>query len=370
MKRRRFLGLFAASGLAAPLRGFGQGQSAQDESLDDVDPYFLDPGDLSPDEQQNIAEFVSYQQRLAAGQDAIMPRSGRPDRAPTFRFLYWDGELGSPAGRFVSPLSVEGQLGAAEAYRLNAQILGFHCASDDWGRRRQQGTLSVEFRARLGGEPMTWLYAQQFETNRGATTLGREYVGQREGVLDPVVTDEPNVDMRIQLMRQSRSGSVLGKIMRMWGLILGLASGFGVAGTAAQAMPALRITRLLPEGVAFSQALFGGAAKQTPLWRSGFTTYAMSEGGSRLRVRPGLWVAVDESRELSLVDVRLEDAGGDIRLTKNGEPLDVNYLVLSLEMDKAELPRYGFPGYQDPSSRDIVPKGIPPQSPEHEEDRQ
>lgn len=369
MKRRRFLGLFAATSVAAPLRVWAQGQGARADSVDvdDVDPYFLQSGDLSPDEQQDIAEFVGYQQRLVAGQDAIMPRSGRPQRAPTFRFLYWDGELGSPAGAFVSPLSVQPQLRMAPAYELNAQVLGFRCSSDDWGRRAQLGTLSVEFRARLGGEPMTWLYAQQFEAYRGATTLGREYVGQREGVLDPIVTDEPNIDLRIQLMRESRSRGLLGKIMKMWALILGVASGFGAtAGAAAQAMPALRITRLLPEGVAFSQALFGGTARQTPLWRSGFTTYAVAEGGSRLRVRPGFWVVIDESREVNLVGVRLEDVGGEIRLTRDGEPLDANYLVLSLEVAELELPRFNYPGLQDPGSRDVVPKGIPPQQPDKE----
>lgn len=369
MKRRRFLGLFAATSVASPLRVWAQGQGSDAEPVDDVDPYFLESGDLSPDEQQDIAEFVGYQQRLAAGQDAIMPRSGRPQRAPTFRFLYWDGELGSPGGKFVSPLSIEPELSMAPAYELNAQVLGFRCATDDWGRRTGLGTLSVEFRARLGGEPMTWLYAQQFETTRGATTLGREYVGQREGVLDPVVTDEPNVDLRIQLMRESRSRGLLGKIMKMWALIVGVASGLGMTASVAQAMPALRITRLLPEGVAFSQALFGGTARQTPLWRSGFTTYSVAAGGSRLRLRPGYWVAIDEAREVNLVGVRLEDVGGEVRLVRNGEALDANYLVLALEAAELELPRFNYPGLQDPGSRDVVPKGIPPQQP-RQEDRQ
>lgn len=365
MKRRRFLSLFAGTGIAGPLGAWAQSRGGEPELVDDIDPYFLETGDLSPDEQGEIADFVNYQQRLVAGQDAIMPRGGRPKRAPTFRFLHWDGELGSPNGKFVGPLSITPQLAPSPAYQINAQVLEFRCASDDWGRRTDHGTLTIEFRARLGREPVTWLFAQEFDVYQGNSTIGREYVGQRAGTVDPVITDEPNLDMRIQLMRQPRKRGLLSKIINIWALIIGVASGFGAAaGATAQVMPALRLTRLLPESVAFSQALFGGTTKQTPLWRSGFTTYAVAEGGSRLRITPGYWVVIDESREVNLVDVRLEDIGGHIRLTRNGSQLDANYLVMALEIDTADLPRFGYPPRQDPYSRDIVPKGIPPKEPQ------
>ena len=68
--------------------------------------------------------------------------------------------------------------------------------------------------------------------------------------------------------------------------------------------------------------------------------------GSRLALRPGLWVAIDDSQQIDFNNVLLDDVGGKVGLLQNAEPLDVNYLVLAMEMDSDSL---------DP--RGVVPKG-------------
>jgi hypothetical protein len=89
------------------------------------------------------------------------------------------------------------------------------------------------------------------------------------------------------------------------------------------------------EGVALSQAVLSGATSEKPIWRSGFASYGLADGGSRLTLAPGLWVVLDDGREMDLRGATLEDAGGHLRLLRDGAPLDLNYLVLDLRIEAA-----------------------------------
>ena len=388
MKRRRFLSLSGLGGLTVALRplfgappaGATEGSassSTSPEEFAEIDPYFLDSGEVTPAEREAIEDLVQYQELMARGEPAIRPR-GRPKHAPTYRFLHWKGDIGDPQGQFVGPLSVRPALAPSDAYHLNAQILGFHLSSQEWPGKRERGTITIEFRGFYQGDSITWLYAQQFDVfEGGAPNVGFEYVAQRNGVPSPVVTDQPNVDLRIQLLRHKKKSRFLRTLLKTASFISGIPTGGTLSDPATalrDSMPEMRVPQMLPEGVAFSQAMFAGVAEETPLWRSGFSSYGIAAGGSRLGISTGFWVAIDESRQLDLRGVLLEDVGGSISLTRDGEPVDANYLVLMVEVSVGQ--RLGFrPGSppDDTSGEDqsetpdeegaeeVVPKGVPPQ---------
>jgi len=380
MKRRRFLSAFAAAGAGAafrPLLGAtGQGPAAAAsgagaDAAGDVVPYFLGSLDLSDVQRRDIEEYVRYQELVLDGKEAIMPRGGRPPLAPSYRFLKWEGRMGDTNGRFVGPLSVRPVFSRGTAFAVNAQSWGFRTSSTDFPGKAPKGTLSIEFRARMGGEPLTWLYAEQFQTYaNGATSLGQEYVAQRDGAPRPVITDEPNIDIRIQLMRHRERVALLNKILKICSTIVQVSTGNiaalsqsgGGGDPYAQARPVIRVPQLFKEGVAFSQALFGGMAEEAPLWRSGFTSYGIAQGGSRLVVSPGLWIAVDETREPNLRGVTVADLGGRVGLTRDGAPLDINYLALQLEIKPAEAP--GSTVYLTQPAPDASAQEAPQQAPE------
>jgi hypothetical protein len=95
----------------------------------------------------------------------------------------------------------------------------------------------------------------------------------------------------------------------------------------------MRIPRMAREAVALAQATLGGAAEERPIWRSGFTTYGLAEGGSRLTLNPGLWVALDSIDGVNAKDLRLTEGEGSIVLTHNGQPAEFSYLVLDVEIE-------------------------------------
>lgn len=358
MKRRHFLGALAAAGIVRP----PPATAADVDNVADVDPYFLQSGDVPATDRAGIEDLVAFQERELEGQPAIRPR-GRPKLAPTYRFLKWDGDIDGP-GSFQGPLSVAPALPRTAAYQLNAQILGFHAAGGDWGGRTARGTLTVEFRTRLDGEPMTWLFAQQFDVGAaGRSTLSLEFLGQRDGVRDPIVTDDINIDMRIQLIRHRGKATLLKKIMQIVSFVVGLPTAglTGPAAALAEALPVIRVPRLLREGVAFSQAFFGGMTDELPIWRSGFTTFALADGGSRLALSPGLWVVIDEAREVDLRGAEVRDLGGRLGLVRDGVPVDANHLVLSIGVSEAVLTGYGR--VVTAASDTWVEKGLPADQP-------
>jgi len=350
MRRRNFMALAAlASAAAATRRARAQEPAAADvpdgelEQLaaQEIDPYFLEPGDLSDDEANRVTEFENYLELRGNGEDAVMPRGGRPKRTPTYRLLHWTGAtLDDPEARLQGPLSVAAAFEPKQAYRMNAQILGFGASSKDWKGKSNLGTLTVELRARLLGEPLTWLYAEQFEIfKNGATTLGNEYVAQREKTPDPVVTDEHNLDVRIQLIRHKKTGGFWRSILKGASyLASSLVGGGFILDAVTQAIPSVRVPRLLQEGVALSQAMFGGMSEERPLWRSGFTSFSVAETGSRMRIRPGYWVALDESIA-DLRDVALTDRGDRVVVVRrsDGKDIDANFLVLWVEIESGQL---------------------------------
>lgn len=378
MKRRRFLRALAASGILTPAqvllasasdsRGGSINAGAHPGAgLDDIDPYFLDPGDMTSLDQRGVEELAEYHQLVLEGKDAFKPRSERLGRAPTYRFLHWHGEIGDPAGRFAGPLSIRPAVARSPAYRVNAQILGFNACSSDWQDETEKGALSIELRGRVQGEPMTWLFAQMFEIYKGgASSLGFEYVAQRDGSPIPIITDEPNIDIRIQLMRSKKAKSgVLGKVLRVASVVIGGPVG-GATGELAgqlgggQSEPAIRVPQMLKEGVALSQAVFAGSIDEKPIWRSGFASFGVGPGGSRMGLRPGLWVVMDESRYLDLRGAQIDDIGGRATVTRNGKPLDFNYLVLDFQVEESTLPDYLMTPMKDPEdepweSPDAVP---------------
>jgi len=364
MKRRRFL---RAGAIAAVATSIGGGrvaaQTATEPSVltpaDDlgIDPYFLDAGDIPSAEQSAIAEFEQYRELQQRGEDAIMPRGGRPGRAPTYRFLHWSGDLDDPDGRFVGPLSAKPTQAQMQAGRLNAQILGFRACSEDWRGKAERGTLTIELRARNAGQALTWLYAQQFDLfEGGASNLGMEHVAQRDGMSDPVVMDEPTLDIRIQLMRHPRKGGgPLRKILRVATIVTGVPLGVNAGARVQaiqQAMPPIAVPQLAKEGVALTQAMFGGTAEEKPIWCSGFNSYSLTKGGGRLKLAPGIWVAIDESRQVDMRGVRVSDIGGRVALAVNGEPIDANYLILDIQIEGGGMG-------MEQELREVVPKGEP-----------
>ena len=359
MKRRRFFGFATLAGLGLAAKPAAARSPAAASSSgtagDAIDPYYLDRGDLSPNEQEQMRAFLAYQEQRMAGQDAILPRGGRPKRAPSYRLLSWQGELGDASGSLVGPLTVSPGLSGPPPYAFNAQILGFHVATADFGETGQ-GALSIEFRTRYRGEPLTWMYLQQFEARKGGgNTVGLEYVAQREGEAIPVISEGPSMDMRIQLIRYRTSPGVLRKILKVGAFLTGLPVGGGGGGGSSDAasfaasQPVVRVPQMVHEGVAMAQATIGGMSDEAPIWRGGFSTFALATGGSRLGLRPGLWLAVDDSEEVDYASLRLGDVGGRVGVLRDGAPVDLNYLVLGLEMEGSAEPA--------PAPAEVVPKG-------------
>ena len=364
MKRRKFVGSAALLSLYASIRPAGAAVQAETEQAVapadelEIDPYFLDSGEIPEDEQATIADFEQYRDRLAQGKEAILPRGGRPDRAPTHRFVHWNGEIGDPNGSFSSALSVKPTLTDVGTCKLNAQILGFRANSEDFRKKAQRGTLNIEFRARETNEKMTWLFVQQFDVFAdGVTDLGMEYIASRNEVPQSVVLEEPIVDIRIQLLRHSTGGGFLRRILKIAGVVSGLRPVTSTArlmnATTAlndlrEQKPSLRIPRLSKEGVALGQAVFSGDTKERPLWCSGYNSYSLTKRGGRMKLVPGIWVAIDESREVDMRGVSVADFGGRIVLARDGEPLDANYLILDFQIESDAR-----------GSRDVVPKGEP-----------
>lgn len=343
MRRREFISLATLAGLASASRAAGAGAPAParpgapanpatapagrgtDALL--ADDYFLHSGDLTAAEQREIAAFEEYQEQAARGGDVPAPR-GRPTRAPTYRFVHWTGEPGGTDGTFVGPLSVKPALPSDGAVRFNAQIVGFQLATAEWGRRAPQGTLAVEIRGRSRGEGLTWLFAKAFDVfDGGATNLGAEHVAQRNNQPDPVLLEEPLLDLRIQLIRHIQKPTFLRSVLKVAAFVASPVVGSFVASAA----PAVRIPQLVPEGVALAQAVLGSGSDERPLWASGFTTYALAAGAGRMKLVPGFWVAYDATLG-DLRGVRLEELGDRFGLTRDGEPIDANYLVLAIDI--------------------------------------
>lgn len=324
----------------------------------EIDPYFLDPGDLDPGEQEEIEDLIGFQEEAAAGRNVTF-RGKKPKRAPSFRLLHWQGDLGS--GRFIGPLSLKPTLTRSLGYNLNAQVISFHPSEKEWRGKNDQGALTIEFRSRIQGEPMTWLYAEQFGVSgRGASTLGYGFVCQKRGMPEPLITEGPNVDIRMQLM-QHRNPGVLGKILKVASMIIGIGGGQGSGGSLIDTLfPAIRIPRLVQEGVAMGQSLIGGTGAESPLWQSGYTSYGLSDEGSRLSMNPGLWVAMDDSQQQDLSNVQLVDYNGQATLVQNDEPIqDMNYLVMDVGMTENTT---GYPGCP-PCPEQFQPiqrRGVPP----------
>ena len=349
MKRRKFFQFAALSGLGLTARP-GLTQETEDTPDPDwIDPFFLDSGNMSADEQKSVESYIDFQERSISDPNAIQPRGGRPQRGPNYRFLHWPGRLGDSGSRLVGPLSVSPEFSGDAPHLFNAQILGFNASALDWKGRKGGGTLSIEFRSRFLGEPMTWLYLESFETAGIGNTVGLEYVAQRDNLPEPVICEEPNLDMRITLIRHRKWPGTLRKILKVGALL----SGTPVVGLLAdkashydylsEKKPVMRLPQMVEEGVAFAQATLGGMSDEAPIWRSGFTSFAVAHGGSRLALRPGFWVAMDDSQEIDYGAIVLEDRGGRVGLTVNGKPLDANYLVLALEVNGSVGDRGAMP---------------------------
>ncbi len=344
MKRRQFFGMAGLAGLAtvaaASRLGLAAGQEKGDPSeasgdaFEGIDPYFSFNGTFSDSDLERVADEEAYLDVVQRGGEAIRPRGHKPRWAPTYRMLHWPGDPGEEGVQLMGPLSVEPQMPSGRSYRLNAQILDFHTASKRWGRGAE-GALSIEFRARKGGEALTWLFAEQFQCFGGSTSLGNSFVAERNGSPQPVLLDEPNVDVRLQLMRMRKAPGILRKILNLASFIVG----GGATGVITQMIPSVRIPQLVEEGVALTQALFGEMSSEKPQWLSGFNSYGVSEEGSRLSLAPGLWVVVDENATHDLAAVKLEDRGGRVMLTENGEPLDATYLIFIIEIDTGSRSR-------------------------------
>jgi hypothetical protein len=345
MRRRDLVRLLTAVTASGAALRAGSARAQSDEiSLDEnVDPYFLDSGEFTDSEREAVIAVEEIQEQQMQGRQVVMPRGLRPERAPTYRFVHWNGDIGDPGGAFVSPLSVRPQIGDLPVYRINGQILGFHGASEDWRGRSSQGTLTVELRAQVSGEPMTWLFAQQFDMDsEGFTNLGYEYLTQRSGSPEPAVTGQPSVALRIQLMRSPRrAGVALRKFISTALVVTGaLQASIEDRRSRQRALPPIRVPAMLQEAAALTQALIGGTAEETPIWRGGFSSYSLAAGGSRLGLVPGYWMAIDAARESDLRGVMLEDIGGFVSPTRAGEPLDANYVVFGFEIDAGPAPAY------------------------------
>ncbi len=353
MKRRKFIGSAALLSLYASIRP-GRAATQTDEPAvapaddTDIDTYFLETGEISETEQEAIEAFEAYRDRVAHGKEAIMPRGGRPRRAPTFRFLHWNGEIDDANAAFKSPLSVKPTMGRAQinSCELNAEILGFHVRTSDFPskKKEEQGTLTVEFRARESNEKVSWMFVQQFTAYEdGTTDLGLEHIAQRHELPEPVVLTDPTMDIRIQLMRQGTGGGFLRKVLKVAGAIVGLgprSGGDRLVNTLAgfrDTAPALRLPRLPREGVALGQALLSGATNERPLWASGYNSHWLSKDGGRMKLVKGLWVAIDERPDVKVEDTMVADLGGRITLVNksSGQPVDANYLILDFKIAEA-----------------------------------
>ncbi|OGC90158.1 MAG: hypothetical protein A2W25_17450 [candidate division Zixibacteria bacterium RBG_16_53_22] len=385
MDRRRFFGTLSASAIAALvesgaatrcLAGASDALSTPSGS-DDIGSYFLDSGVLTPVEQRGVEELAAYQARIMVGESAIRPR-GRPSKAATYRLIRWERDLGGEPGSFRGPLSIRPIQKSSKAYGVNAQVIGFHLSSEDWPDRSGSGALTVEFRSRLMGESLTWLYARQFDIGENwSTNLGMEFVGERNGAPQPVITDEKTVDLRIQLMRLGSQGGFLKKVFKMASYVTGLATPAqgSAAAKLSSAFPVVRVPAMFAEGVALSQTLVGGSSEESPIWRSGFVSYALAKGGSRFSIAPGIWVVLDETREEDLREVQVAEKYGQALLVRDGQVLDVNHLVLDIQVSGAKLPRWAYAaaasaGETESDSSDespdagfekgVVPKEVPP----------
>ena len=341
MKRRDLFKLAGAAGLAstAPSAWAQAIGEAADELDGDIDPYYLDTGEMTPAESEQVLSHIAFENQDVDGSPVMRPRGRKPERAPTYRFLHWRGELGAGAGNFVGPLSLKPAVEGPPPYRFNAQILGFNTADGDF-RKQGDGTLSVEFRARHREDVMTWLHLQSFAVEGGANNIGREYVAHRDGTREDVITEDANVDMRIQLIRHKKPPGALRRILGIASSIVGAglpaAPPAGPPGMPPMGPPAmLRVPRMAREAVALAQATLGSAADEKPIWRSGFTTYGLSAEGSRLTLNPGLWVAMDGIEGINATELALTEGEGSIVLTHRGEPAAFGYLVLDVEIESA-----------------------------------
>ena len=315
-------------------------REASDDLIGEIDPYFFDSGEMTPAESEQVAHHIAYRDQDVDGVPVMRPRGKKPERAPTYRFLHWRGDLGDAAAGFIGPLTLKPAIETPPPYRFNAQILGFNTADGDF-KKKGDGTLSVEFRARHQEDVMTWLHLQSFAVEGGANNIGREYVAHRDGSAEDVISEDANVDMRIQLIRHKKPPGTLRKLLGVASSIIGAgipagppAGPPGMPGMPAMGPPAMmRIPRMAREAVALAQATLGGSAEEKPIWRSGFTTYGMAKGGSRLTLNPGLWVAMDSIEGVNAKDLRLTEGEGSIVLTHNGEPAQFSYLVLDVEIE-------------------------------------
>jgi hypothetical protein len=379
MKRRNFIKSSTALGIGMASTGLARALSEvmkdpEVNSLMDaqgIDPYFLDPGTVTPKAQQMIMEFSRFHEDVAVGKRGIQPRGERPKGAPTYRFLHWDGDIGDSKGKFVGPLSLKPFIDQAPAYQMNAQLLAFNPGTEDWQGSSNQGALTIEMRVPGSADPLTWLFAEQFGVSAGGnTTLGLGYVAQKQGVSTPIYTTSPNVEIRMQLMQHKNPG-LLQKIFKITSMVIG--TGMGMLGQAAvpgllSAIPSLRIPQLVPEGVAFTQALLGSTNPESPIWRSGFNSYGLALNGGRMRLRPGLWVVMDEQRQPDLRGIKLDDYGGKAALLLDGAPIEsLNYLVLDVSLAtlgaeqqmQFEQPQMQPEQPQMQPSENII-RGIPP----------
>jgi hypothetical protein len=190
---------------------------------------------------------------------------------------------------------------------------------------------------------MTWFFGQQFTLDAARRAdVGYQYIAQRKEAPEPVTSDQPNLALRVQLMRSPRrSALLLRKILRialtLSGVPLGPAGGSDVR-QALQSLPALRVPAMFDEAAALVQAVLGSVSEAAPIWRGAFTPYGIAEGGSQLSLEPGRWLVIDAERELDLRNVVLEEVGGQLAPVRDGAPLDVNYLVLALEIDEGLPP--------------------------------
>lgn len=353
MRRRQFMTLAALASLAGAARGAGAqetaasgaatpGSAAGGAAIDDIDEYFLQSGNLDEAEQRRIQEYEGFLDVQQRGGEGIAPRGGRPKWAPTYRLLHWPGEPGDEGVELVGPLGVEPVLPDGRAYRLNAQVLDFHTSPKRWDRGAQ-GTLTVEFRARQGGEALTWLFAEQFNCFGQSTSLGNRYIAERNNLPEPVILDEPNVDIRVQLMRHRKGPGLLRKILNLASFIVG----GGTTGIVRELIPSVRVPQLVDEGVALTQAVFGGMSDEKPQWLSGFNSYGLSPGGSRLSLAPGFWVVLDEVTGHDLRDLKLAAVGDRMMLLDGETPIDSTYLVFWVEIESGSMGR----------DAGIVPKG-------------
>lgn len=338
MKRRDLFKAAGAMGLAgtAPAAWAQAVREAVGELGGEIDEYYLDSGDMSRTEAEQVMEHMAFQDQDVDGRPVMRPRGRKPDRAPTYRFLHWQGDVGDPDAAFVGPLTLKPVIETPPPYRLNAQILGFNTADGDF-KRQGDGTLSVEFRAVHQEDVMTWLHLQSFAVEGGANNIGREYVAHRDGTKEDVISEDANVDLRIQLIRHQKPPGTLRKLLGVASSIMGAgapAAPIGPPGMPMMGPPAMmRIPRMAREAVALAQATLGGAAEERPIWRSGFTTYGLAKGGSRLTLNPGLWVAMDGVEGMNAKDLKLTEGEGSIILMHNGEPAWFSYLVLDVEIE-------------------------------------